>query len=492
MGMFGFDKQYAMFDFTPVSNQFILEYLPMAKGDFVRVYLYGLLQCYHPQEDMSVAQMSHELNLTEEEIMAAYRHWERMGLVQRISDKPAAYRYVSPLGQTAHAPVDQEYVNFSESLYMAFGGERSLHSKEISMAYEWVADLGLPTEVVLMLIRHMIDTRGRSFSFKAAQKLATELAAQGVHTIEDAEIVLSRSKQVNDGCKAVLRRFSKRREPTMDEAALYQQWIDELGFSPDAIEAACAETTGGDPSFKYLDGILRGIRKRQGRAFTSNQDLTRTLQAEKDDIAPLKELLSIMHIDVSVNDGTRAMYREMRALYPDEVILLAGRLCSVRSKADMTDVQAMLESWHGRGLKTLAEVQEYVAAFRAQNEQVAQLMQLWGRNDRPTGADRDRVRKWAEEYGFSREMVVFCAAYAKDADKPMVYLDKLLGDYHKQGIRTPDQAEAAHAARQPEGKTARTAKVPEAAQYAQREYVHTEDALDAMMAEWKERNGNAE
>ena len=29
--MFGFDERYAMFDITPVENQFILDYLPDAK-----------------------------------------------------------------------------------------------------------------------------------------------------------------------------------------------------------------------------------------------------------------------------------------------------------------------------------------------------------------------------------------------------------------------------------------------------------------------------
>ena len=41
MGLFAFDQQYAMFDATPVQNQFILEYMPSAPGDYVKVYLYG-------------------------------------------------------------------------------------------------------------------------------------------------------------------------------------------------------------------------------------------------------------------------------------------------------------------------------------------------------------------------------------------------------------------------------------------------------------------
>ena len=37
MAMFGFDDQYAMFGVTPLDNQFILEYMPTAKGDDVKV-----------------------------------------------------------------------------------------------------------------------------------------------------------------------------------------------------------------------------------------------------------------------------------------------------------------------------------------------------------------------------------------------------------------------------------------------------------------------
>ena len=79
--MFRFDTKYAMFDITPVENQFILEYLPAAKGDYVRVYLYGLMRCYHSEEDMNLDRMSHELNITREEIISAFSYWERRRLV---------------------------------------------------------------------------------------------------------------------------------------------------------------------------------------------------------------------------------------------------------------------------------------------------------------------------------------------------------------------------------------------------------------------------
>ena len=84
MPMFGFDERYPFFDVTPVDNQFILEYLPTATGDAVRVYLYGLMQCYHPEAAMTLEQMARELGMEPEAVQAAFRHWERKGLVRRV------------------------------------------------------------------------------------------------------------------------------------------------------------------------------------------------------------------------------------------------------------------------------------------------------------------------------------------------------------------------------------------------------------------------
>lgn len=54
MAMFSFDEQAALFDVTPLPNQFILNYLPEASGDAVRVYLFGLVACYHHRRPSAI------------------------------------------------------------------------------------------------------------------------------------------------------------------------------------------------------------------------------------------------------------------------------------------------------------------------------------------------------------------------------------------------------------------------------------------------------
>lgn len=61
--MFGFDDQSFIFDVTPVENQFILEHMVSAKGDDVKVYLYGLMHCYRPGSGMDLQQMAKDLGM---------------------------------------------------------------------------------------------------------------------------------------------------------------------------------------------------------------------------------------------------------------------------------------------------------------------------------------------------------------------------------------------------------------------------------------------
>lgn len=67
---------------TEVENIFINEYMPQAPGDYVKVYLYGLLYSGNG-EAMTEKQMSRQLGMPGEKIDQAWAYWERQGLVSR-------------------------------------------------------------------------------------------------------------------------------------------------------------------------------------------------------------------------------------------------------------------------------------------------------------------------------------------------------------------------------------------------------------------------
>ena len=503
MPMFGFDEQYPLFDTTPVDNQFILEYLPTATGDAVRVYLYGLMQCYHPEAAMSLEQMARELGMDADAVLAAFRHWERKGLVRRVKDNPPTYSYVSvkqAMFMGSAAPVDQEYENFATAVYGIFGNDRRLHGKEISQIYEWVEDLHLPAEVVLALITHMVKQNGKGVSIKTIEKRALQLLDEGVTTAEDAQAVLSRDQQVHDGAKAVIRRMGKRRNPSEDETDLYRKWTVDWRFTREDVLAACVELTKGDPNFKYLDGILSRLyakRSETGRV----QKVAETLAGEQDAVAPLRALLSVLNLPTAaINPGTLKVYEEMRALYPDNIILMAGQECSRHGVTKLDDVMYTLQNWKRNGLQDAAAVRLYMQRINEMNDFLRVLYEVTGMvNARPNAADRRIAAKWLEEWGFDMAFVTQCAAWAIGKERPLGYLDRMLEAYHGKGVRTIEAAQQeresfqqAQAAKSERPAAApRGPKTVEQQQYTQREYIHSDDAIDAMMKAWQEENGNA-
>ena len=53
-----FSKEFSISAFTDVENAFITEYLPVSSGNAVKVYLYGLFLCQHPEQDKSLQEIS--------------------------------------------------------------------------------------------------------------------------------------------------------------------------------------------------------------------------------------------------------------------------------------------------------------------------------------------------------------------------------------------------------------------------------------------------
>lgn len=473
--MFEMDRDAAAYGVTAVENRFIADYLPAAKGDYVKVYLWGLYACARPQEGLSLESAAQSLYLTVPEVEAALRYWERRGLVTRLSDDPPAFRFYSPAQRQQQEGAvflpDTAYVSFAESVYAAFGDSRKVTPGEIALAWEWVQDVGLTPEAVLMLLHHCMATGQAHFSFRKAEKLAVKMKEAGVTLAEDAEKFLNRDQAVHDGARRVLSRMGKRRLASDDELEMYEKWTGEWGFDLDGVLAACRETTGGDPSFKYLDGILSGLRSRsEGR---TGAEVKRQLAKEKSEKELAQEVFSRLGTAMPAGPAMGRTYRELLSIQPHPVLLLAAEECR-RSHRNLEDMQALLISWRNRGLTEEAAVQDYLRRYREANLALRELFEACGHTGRPTEKDRQQYEMW-RSWGMGRELLLFAAEQSRAAEgSKTAYLGKVLEAWHEAGITDIAQARAE---KRP-APAGRGRKTVSAQQYSQREY--TEEELDAV------------
>lgn len=448
MAFCSFDENAALFDATPVENMFIAEYMLRAPGDFVKVYLYGLMHCYHPSKRMSLAAMARDMDMTEEEVERAFRYWERDGLVRRVGDNPVAYAYANLKQLTltrAQEPSQQLYDQHFVGEIERILDKQKVAPQDMNTIYDWVDVLELPKEVVLMLLQSEKDnSRSGRVSMKIADRTAQEWAQSGIRTVEDVEKTVIIGRERERELRRLLARLGMRRDPSDDEKAMYRKWIDEWGFTADAVQEACRETTKGVPTMAYLDGIL--LRQHQlGRH--EAQALAGGMASEKTMRDFAREVLAgLGRTGVTPTQEDLALIEGWRAAGSgEEMILLAVRAAHRRAGGGtMDDVGAWLQKWHAKGLTTAEAVKADTARQRALNEQLRSVYDAAGVEKKPNQPDRDLLCRFMGDLGMDMEVVLLAAQYARGSGAPMMMINRILESWHGAGIRTVEAARAEH------------------------------------------------
>ena len=476
MPLCAFQNDYLAMGVTPVENIFIEQHLPHAPGDYVRVYLYGLMQCHHPGSDMTLAKMAHLLGLEEKAVTDAFQYWERQGLLRRVSDNPPAYEYINLAAALGNeSPMEQavyRHRDFNTRLQQLFG-QRLLHPAEFMAACEWVEDLRLPEEVVLIMVEHFVRARGRSFQFKQLEKTALQWAEQGVNTPEAARDMTLRDSAAYKLAQKVLDRFNLRRAPTKEEAELARKWLEEWQLTEEAVLVACRETVKGrNPSFGYLDGILS---RNQGARSKSEMD---SQLSEKDRlrtaVKAIYEALGVQQTAPTPEDTD--IYRNFIAagFAPDSVLRVARSMGSSGSYG-MDDLNRQMTRFVEMGLTTDMQIAEYLDRQKLLREQAARVYEKSGQESRVNAASAAQMEEWLGLASFP--VVLFAAECAKGTRLPAQYITKVLREWQKAGVTTVEEARRQHDALRSATPAASRA-VPAGMQYVQRDY--TQEQLAAL------------
>ncbi len=142
---------------------------------------------------------------------------------------------------------------------------RMLSGNDLRILFGIYDYLGLPPEVILLLINHCVTrTRekqgpGRMPSMRTIEKEAFTWSNREIITLDRAEEYLDELKSRGDRLAALRRSFGLHdREFTQTERSYAENWFD-MGFSVDALAIAYDRTVmrTGKLSWPYMDSIVR-------------------------------------------------------------------------------------------------------------------------------------------------------------------------------------------------------------------------------------------
>ncbi|NLN27460.1 MAG: hypothetical protein GX161_04515 [Firmicutes bacterium] len=84
--LYEFEDEPSDVGYTTVQNLFIKYFMPAAKGNYVKVYLAGLMRCYGSKAEQwaSYQTIAEEQQVSVDVVKRAWRYWENLGLIRRV------------------------------------------------------------------------------------------------------------------------------------------------------------------------------------------------------------------------------------------------------------------------------------------------------------------------------------------------------------------------------------------------------------------------
>ena len=135
---------------TRLDNLFISEYMPIASGDHLKVYIYGQM-CAEHELEISDNIIASQLGISEEKIDEAWEFWESAGAVRRL---------VNERGETVI-----DFLNLKEMFY---GDNASEERKDGSGGYEETESV-MEDKAVSEMYEKVESALGRSLSGQELQ-----------------------------------------------------------------------------------------------------------------------------------------------------------------------------------------------------------------------------------------------------------------------------------------------------------------------------------
>lgn len=321
----GFTQDSSLYDITPIENMFIAEYMPRAKGDYVKVYLLALKMCYFPQEDYTTADMSRELDIEEDDVKNALVYWAQCSLLEIISRRPFTIKMKNiKLMLQEETPNNGEMYKHQAlimQIQQSFGGRRLLNTSDTKKVMNWASNLGWTPEMIALVTSWCIDNKNKWINFSYIDTVINNMADQGIDSYEKAEEYITRVNAKTSGATQLLKDWNENRLATVDELEVYDKWTKEWKFDAAMIREAQRNMVGiSGNKFKYLDGLLKNW-------FDSNIGSLKKVREYNNLVSEVKELLNVLGAKERFSVELIQLYEKWLELGFTKKISLIGRGC---------------------------------------------------------------------------------------------------------------------------------------------------------------------
>ncbi|MBP1926372.1 DnaD/phage-associated family protein [Sedimentibacter acidaminivorans] len=291
---------------TPIENIFITDYMPIADGTYVKVYLLGYKYAKDKQGNFNNETIARNLKIPLSDVLNAWIYWENEGIIVR-RDIEDEYNYIVEFVNLKQLYIDNVYKHISnspvekddyidndelinsnrnadnkkmmEEIEEMFGRPVKINEKQKIVS--WMNNYKMKPEIMTQAFSYCINNK-KIKKFSYIESVVSSWYDEGVC---DVESMVEYLEKRNDRF-SVYSRISKslgfnNRILTEAEMKTIDKWIDEMNFSMEMILKCLENSTKiSNPNINYFDSILNKWHK---KGYKTIEDLKNDKKETKSD-----------------------------------------------------------------------------------------------------------------------------------------------------------------------------------------------------------------
>lgn len=342
--------------FTPIENIFLNDFMPMADGTHVKVYLLGfkLAKDNDPSLKITNSLLSRHLNIPLSDVLKAWDFWESKGIIAKhskddsenpvedydiefkslvqlyvmnnyqtfmpkkptVSPKPENALYKSTVDDLVAVSQNPHISNMFKKVDHII--RRQLTPNERLKVLDWFNNYNVDPDIIVQAFYLAVEKKGKK-NINYVDGIIRNWYDLGITNSKDLEDHMKSKDEKYYRYQKVKQSIGAINSlPTENEKRIMDRWFDEWDFSLELVLKACEKSSSTtNPSINYIDGVLsswhkKGIRTvedaiAETKSVKTYQNTTFTSGAKKTKFHNFEQRSSKYS-----NDDLRKMLREKK------------------------------------------------------------------------------------------------------------------------------------------------------------------------------------
>jgi hypothetical protein len=416
---------------TGIDNKFITKYLPVLEPNPLKVYLYSLFLFQSGQSAYTPSDLAEKLKLSEDEVKDCFKYLEEYELVSITSLSPFEVKILD-CDNTYGTPKKikaEKYADFSTEIQGIISG-RMISTNEFLDYYYLLEEYGFEHNALVMIISYCVNLKGNDIRSQYIKKVAKSFADEGITTAKKVEKKLSSYTSSTPALIKIFTACQINRTPDIEDDKLYSKWVNEFGFSDDAI--ICAAKYFKAKNTEKIDAALAELYKNRkfdvkeiedycktkNSIYSATLEIARSLGVYMQNSSPYVE----NYVSVWVNYG-----------FEIEALKLIANYCFMHGKNSFDGMNDFVLALLDEGIITVDSVQEKLDEIAAEDKLIKSILTTCGLTRKIIESDRQSLARW-KDWGFSDEMIFKGAESSFGRSNPIAYMNAILSSWKNKNI----------------------------------------------------------